>query len=353
MKELRENERKVLYGLLLDPSANLRELSEQIGIKLSTVAKIRSRLFTKYDVKQVWLPCFGVLGTEIMAVLYGTANVTPTTHPQDVLTHIEPVTTLLIDKSTGLAIAFYRDFTEMRENITGIERTLGHTPWVSITSLQVHPFSLNLARIYNFFNFIPIYNSIYGDEGGSEVTIESILCEMPKLRPLTRVERSVIDGLVNNPMASDMQVAEACGVSRQVVSKTKNRLLEDELIKRRTIPCLGSFGLDILCQMNYRFRTDSSNEDQDAVITASVLRGRNILSVCEGFTVTQLFLFRNIDEIRAERDALVQSMREREVIVEEPTTNLLSVPSMRIMRFHDYGPMVSRRLSRSNGNRSD
>ena len=69
---LTKNDKLVLYGLVLYPLLNNRELSETLGLKQSTVTVIHRKLKERGYIRTVRIPLMQNLGCEMLAVTYST-----------------------------------------------------------------------------------------------------------------------------------------------------------------------------------------------------------------------------------------------------------------------------------------
>ena len=74
---LSTNERVVLLGLIKFPDLNDRQITEKVGLKLSTFTAIKNRLKKNDYFQTVRHPNMSILGSELMFVLFANLSVTP------------------------------------------------------------------------------------------------------------------------------------------------------------------------------------------------------------------------------------------------------------------------------------
>jgi Mn-dependent DtxR family transcriptional regulator len=263
---LSDNERRTLLGIVKYPTLNDRQLSERIGIKMSTVTAIKNRLKDVGFFMTVRVPKLQNMGAEILSISY---------------THTNPASSEnnLVEVGKGLLEGFdelfyvgagprYRFSMSMHGNYSSAARV--HDSVFDLYSKNdllipddcdiVH-FPFDRTKVYNFFDYSRLLEQAFGvklpdpkvegdpfdGEFGQTTIVE-----------LSRIERKVLRGLTSNPDLLDSNISKRIDVTRQSVTKMRKRFQDLELFFTLRIPNLEMLGFEIFALVHTHFRPTST-----------------------------------------------------------------------------------------------
>ena len=246
-KGLTRNVTTVLHGLVKYPTLNDRELSEEVGVRHSTVTAIRRRLHERGYFRTVRIPDVRRLGYELTIVEYGGLN------PSASRSEVERFTESLRKENKGLyyllaSSDFYlhmsaaRNYTSFRRWKEKIEFEFSDTnlfDGTTSTSVVLPNASRQLAKQFDYSRPLGL---IFGLK--DKVTLEPTSSRIDAAK-LTKKERTVLRGLVEHPELTDVALCEEIDASRQVVSSMKKRFERSGLIRTSRVVDLRKLGFEI------------------------------------------------------------------------------------------------------------
>lgn len=349
---LNYNERMVLYGLIRYPLLNDRQLSNKIKLKMTTVTAIKNRLKKSKYYTTIRVPVLQYLGTELFCVMHSKFN--PVIPEEEITEKIKMISQVApeffygaYDSGDGFGLAFARNYSDMLESIEKViigGRTEGFIESSDMPLEDFLFFPLKKSTIYNFFDFGPIlsreFKLKFGDEpDGLEPTFPK-----PKNVSLTNIEKRVLYGLVNYPNLPDSKISDKISVTRQVISKLKKSFEDDGLIKTIKIPNLKKLGFQILIVSRQHFNPLTPLEKRKKGIQMIMNEMPVIMNIAGNLESVLLGVSKDFREFQALKNKAVSFYKKEQFLLGEPQIDIFSIPNLKVITEHAYGPIVKKVL---------
>ncbi len=343
MNRLSENEKTVLYNLIKYPLFNNRELSEKLGIKLSTVTACRRRLKEKGYFSTVRAPIASSIGCEIMSVAFSqfisTLSLDERLKLGSKLDIQHPdVFWMMSESSQGMTIQFSKNYSDAKERIKKVEEIYAEHKYLGNHGITLLPFSLKLTNIINFFDYTFLLKQLFNIN--DKKTISGFKGEKIKLN---ENEKKFYHALIKYPELSDKDIAKKIGTSRFTISRMKEKF-EVEIMKTLNIPDIKKLGLKVVALIHMRFNITTSSDTRKEVM-ADMLDQGAVFLLLEHVNCLAIIPFENFDCYRAYMNSFSKKYREYDILVEEPTILLFSVSESIFPKKHIYAPLVKKVLN--------
>jgi DNA-binding MarR family transcriptional regulator len=355
-RELSANEKLTLYGLVRFPDRNDRELAAELGLKLSTVTAIRNRLGRSGHFRSVRIPFLERLGGELLIVTAARLNIMLPREEllralREVLSGMDDAFYAVADGDHLLLFSMCRNYTDAwTDSEKGYQQLADRGVLAGKAARrQTVIFPLNQTRLLRFFDFSKALAQAFGIGRPDPDPPAIVKPEPPGPRRLSRIEKSVLLGLVRFPDLADNEVARKIGVTRQSVTKIRRRLESERLLAAARIPDLQRTGLEIMAMSHYealpgatpaarRKGIEWPTKDMPAFFHVAGQREGIILGLAGSFT----------DFKRRQREAS-RAYLERGHFKDEPSLTLLSVPDLAVVKDFVFAPLVKRVLQVGGG----
>lgn len=339
---LTANEKQVLYGLVRHPVLNDRELSELLGVKVSTVTAIRRRLRRAEYFVTRRIPMMNRLGWELL--IGGHARLELTQGSQ-ALPHLREA---LKDRFRGLFhvvastdhlsfLGFAADYTAARTEVGELRQALDRAKLLADGDLRFFALPMSLSVVPAFFDYSHTLALAFDMD-------DRIAARMEHAKvgdiSLSRKETEVLKGLVRFPELSDKALAGRVRVSRQAVSKMRRQFEADGLLRTARLPNLRLLGFDLYVNAFARFAP------------ASTIRARadafdRLLKTSPTFFLasddTEAFIVgaaRTYEQFSVLRTTLTKHFEEREHLAGDPEVFVGLTSTTEILRNCEFGPLV-------------
>ncbi len=349
---LNHNERLVLYGMIRYPLLNDRELASKIKLKMTTVTAIKNRLKKSKYYTTIRVPVLQYMGTELFCLMHSKFN--PVIPENEIIEKIKMISQIapeffygVYDSGEGFGLAFARSYTDMLESIEKIIIGGRSENFIEPSDVPLENFMffpLRKSIIYNFFDFGPIlsreFKIKFGDEpDGLEPTFSK-----PKEMSLTNIEKRVLYGLVNYPNLPDSQISEKISVTRQVISKLKKSFEEDGLIKTIKVPNLKKLGYEILMLSYQHFNPLTPLEKRQKGIQMVMNEFPVILNISGNLESVVIGVSKDFRELQELKNKAISFYKKEQFLLGEPKIEVFSIPNLKIITDHNYGPIVKKVL---------
>jgi DNA-binding Lrp family transcriptional regulator len=177
---------------------------------------------------------------------------------------------------------------------------------------------------------------------------------MKKLE-LTQKEKLMLYGLVKYPHYTDRDIAEKLNLKNSTVTSIRNRLKENELIRRINIPHFEKLGCQMLVTIYTSFNPLIPLEERVEITGKTIEVFEEIFfSIGEQDKGFSLSLSRNYATIGRINDIRTQTFGGRGLL-EEEYPNMVVFPFIisKIYRFFDFSPLLRKSFSLSIGEEDD
>ena len=346
------NEKLILYGLVKYPNKSDNEICNILKLKKSTFSTIKKRLFQKNYFRSIRVPIFQHIGCELLVVSYGKMNQNTTLKERLTLSKKLWLGTpehfyIASESNQGVILSISQNITDFEERFEDITQIYKEYEFFEGRGFTTILFPFKLFRIFNFFDYAPFLNRYFNLKLESNEDINTIsskyMCTV-KNREMTKLEKRIFFELVQHPYYSDYKIAEVAKCSRHTISRMKNNFYSEKLMRTTRIVNLDKLGLGILAFAHSRFNPKTTVDERKRYIQkVSDLQTPifNISRRLEGVTLTP---FRNYEEYQEIHGEVTRFSAREELLQEDPTTMLFSIPRMVMVRDHDNSLLTKKVL---------
>jgi len=353
VKELSPNERTVFHALVRYTGLNDRELSERVGVKLSTVTAIKNRLKARGLFMTVRVPQLQHLGCEMLSVNLARLNASVAQPKRleigrSLLADFPEVFYLASDERAGFALSFNRNFSAARSNTERFLRVYSESEFLLSEGYEAIHFPFALSRVSNFFDCSELLARDFGlpeAEGRRPPREERRdTFEGARAVELSRIEKKVYRGLIANPDMHDSSVAKQIDVTRQTVTKMRRHFEALGLLKLVRIPNLAAMGYQVLAVLHQRYRSNQVLESRLPVEAPFYDKQPVIFRVSADSEAVEVLAYHQFQDYVDSMNAIAKFSREQRFIEREPDAFVFSVQDLFAIKNHVYDRAVERVL---------
>lgn len=342
-RQFRESEKLVIYGLTQDATLTDSSLARKFGMKESTVSSIRRRLMDSRNIYFANVPSFHKLGSEMIVQLYGTTNQAV---PKDVkdashLSFLER-TPEVFDSVSGegfiMMSAAFKNFSDYLLVVDCYDRHFAGAHIAEKADLKSVFFPLQTSRVAYSYNFAPGLHRIFGLDSSKPEPIRPQHCEVEKAE-LSQMEKRTLVSVAEHPHATDGQMAQVIGTSRQTITNTRERLERNGMFTRVCIPLLLTWNIDLMAFVHLRFRPDLDNETRFSLSRQDWidLSWYTLERESEAYTV---YMFKDYKDYVGEMQRMMKPLMENDVLRGDPHISLVSTAAAKELRDCHFAPLV-------------
>lgn len=341
-RSLTGNEKQVLYGLVRFPTLNDRELSETLGIKVSTVTAIRRRLRRADCFVTRRLPMMHRIGWEILAAGHGRLSPTRvsgmSTRMKEILGDRFPCIFYFSDSPDHfLFLASAPNFTTYKKDLEDLRLALHRAGLMANGDIQSAVLPLSVSVMPNFFDYSHVLAVAFGIEDKTTFRVEPTKVGDVTL---TRKETEVLRGLVRFPEMSDKAVAQKIKASRQAVSKMRREFEETGLLRTVRLPNVRALGFELFAAAFVKFVPTATIKARAGLIEKVLrLTPQFFYAACNSDSVL-LGALKSYEHFAALRANLEKTYGEKGFLAGEPTTHLGVVGMTEIVRNCEFSHLV-------------
>lgn len=336
---LSETEKNALFGLTAYPEHSDKDLSNKIGMNLSTLISSRIKLERSGYLRTVAIPMVQRLGSEILTISYSHKDTIPLR--QNILEKIvktsipSDIVYFVIEANQSFFIKFARGYTEIRENIDQIEDIYRKNGNLS-RGFNTVLFPFKISTIQNFFHYDRLMaQSIDLKKDLMPDVHQSPFQELKKLS-LSVKDHKVLMGIVKYPDMPNTELAEKIGVSRITIGKRRKEFLEKGLLRIRRIPNLKKLGFELLVLMHGHFNRNLSRGLKYYVPELLDSIGPVIFAALGKDDIVTISVFDTFTRYREANNLFMSKYNEHELFASPPERILFSIQAMNEICVHDY-----------------
>jgi len=354
-RPLRESEMLVIYQLMQDATLTDAALARRSSMKESTVSSIRRRLMDSRHIYFSNVPAFHKLGCTLFVELYGSTN--PAV-PKDVKdsAHLRFLdqTPEVFDSASGegfiMMSGAFRSFSDYLLALDRYERSFSGVRSAERADLRPAFFPLEISEMCYVYNFAPPLHRIFGiDVPPPEPNLpERYETECVEL---SLVEKRTLVNLAEYPHATDAQIAQLMGRSRQTVTNVRKRLERKGLFKRVCIIPLVLWNIDLIAYVHLKFKPDIDPEVRRELSSEDWinLSWYTLERQSEAHTT---YMFKDYKDYLAEMQRMLKPLVEADVLRGDPHISLVSTAAAKELRDGHYGPLLRKLLGLADQGRS-
>jgi len=343
--ELTENEQKVLFGLISNPSLNDSELSKKINIKLSTLTSIKRRLIQQDAFMQKKIPLLNRLGSEILAVIHSEFNpIIPLkkrieTTKESIEIYDEIFYSIGVQEK-GFSISLSKNYTNISK-INDIRReTFGKLGLLEKEHPNEMVFPFQGSDIIRFFQFNRVIRSFYKLNFDMDYTDEEWFRYSRGLK-LNKKEKMVYAAIIKHPQATTRMIGEMVNLSRHTISRLKKKFYQQKILKDITIPNLHALGFEILAFYHFQFNPGKypNIQDIEKIDTPST-----IFLARKRFETVMISAYPSYQHYKDDKMNKIRFLKENDFISYTPLVRKYMFDQIESIKEFDFGPITKKIL---------
>jgi DNA-binding MarR family transcriptional regulator len=346
------NEKLILYGLVRYPLSSDNEICNIFELKKSTFSTIKKRLSLKGYFKSIRVPIFQHLGCELLIVSYGKLNQNTSLKERLNISKKLWLSTpehffIVSESNQAIILSISKNITDFEERFEDITQIYKEYEFFDGRGFTTILFPFNLFRIFSFFDFAPFlnryFNLDFNDDFEDNLISKKVKCQT-QYRDLTRLEKIVFYEFVKHPEYSDYKIAEVAKCSRHTVSRMKNEFYSEKLMRTTRIVNLNKLGLGILAFTHSRFNPKTTIDERKQYIQKVVDLQTPIFNISRRLEGVMITPFKNYTEYQDIHGEVTRYSARENLLQEDPTTMLLSIPRMTVLKDHENAMLVKKVL---------
>lgn len=357
----KDNEKKVLYSLVQYPDLSDIELSEILGLKVSTFTSVKKRLKNEGYYKQILVPDLKYMGCEFLGVIFTSFNPVISLDERIKITSetIEVADEIFLsigDPEKGFSLSLnenYTNFVRINEKRTA---TFGKAGLLEKEYPNEIVFPFPTSKTFEFFNYGKTLKKIFNIE--NVVNISKISQKMKEIdRKRTKIydfdenigeiklksnEKKVFSCLIHNPEANLQEIADKIKLTRHTVSRIKKGLFDQGLLRNLTIPNLKKIGYGLLVFYHFKFKPQNPPSDEDFKKLNS---DSTIYFVGKKFEAVMLSLYKDYDSYKSDKTNKFQYLKLHELIIFDPMIRRYTFDRLEIIKDMVFEPITEKILN--------
>ena len=347
---LSENESRTLLGIIKYPTLNDRQLSESIGIKMSTVTAIKNRLKDLGYYMTVRVPKLQNLGAEILSVSYAHTNPAFAEKDQVEVGHrliegFDPLFYVGAGPRYRFSMSMHRNYSSACQVLDGVFDLYSRSDFLIPGEHHVVHLPFDQAKVYNFFDYSQLLERAFDlrlpPREEEARTFDGEYGDVQALR-LSRIERKVLKGLVQNPDLLDSNISKRIDVTRQSVTKMRKRFSELDLFFTLRIPNLELLGFEMMAMVHTTYRPTSNLRDRAGPLKGIYPDLPVVFKAETDKEGVELVATRNYAELESYLNLLVGHLRGEGVLELDPKVLTFDLGNYVAVKNHVYAPGFTR-----------
>jgi len=347
--ELKENEKKVLHGLVRYPHLTDKQLANLLRMKHSTVTTIRNRLHKNNFFRTIYIPNLEYLGSKILAVIY--TSFSPLI-PLDERIQITGETIEVFDEiffsvgeqEKGFSISLAEDYATIGKINDIRTQTFGVRGLLEESYPNIVLFPFEISKIYRFFDFAPLFHQEFQLSPSDTIENQSYRYIAPKqIIKFSETEKNVYSAIIRFPELSTNEIGTKLGISRHTVSRLKRRFEQDFLLRKMYLPNLKKLHFQILSFYHILF-SPSTPPDLDRDQSLALQSDSTIFFASRHFEAVMLCVYSDYNDYKQDQTRISQILKENQWITEKPLTLSYSLDNLVFIKDFKFTPITTKVL---------
>ncbi|MHA1512207.1 MAG: hypothetical protein ACTSRX_10870 [Promethearchaeota archaeon] len=356
----KDNEKKVLYGLVQHPDLSDKEISDILKLNVSTFTSIKKRLKSEGYYKQILVPDLKNMGCEFLGVIFTNFNPVISLDERIKITSetIEVADEIFLsigDPEKGFSLSLnenYTNFVRINEKRTAVFGKAGLLekeypnevifPFSTSKTFEFFNYGKTLKKIFDLENVLNIpKKSQKPEENDGKLTKTYDFYEEKGKVNLKANEKKVFSCLINNPEATLQEIADEIDLTRHTVSRIKKGFFDRGLLKYLTIPNLKKIGYGLLVFYHFKFKPQKPPTDEDFKELNS---DSTIYFVGKKFEAVMLSLYKDYDAYKNDKTEKFTYLKMNELIIFDPMIRRYTFDRLEIIKDMVFEPITEKIL---------
>jgi DNA-binding Lrp family transcriptional regulator len=252
-----ESEMLVILALTEDANRTDAEVADIYGLKKGTVSSVRRRLLDAGAIHYTYVPAFNRLGCEMIGFHYGSSDPAirsdvKANHYMEFCNMTPQVFFSMIGGGSVVMFTALRNATENEAFLQRHNRFFTGSKTNSRAKLSSVMFPYSLSRGTYVPQFAPLVHNYFALD---VPTPKGQPFRQAKIDPieLSKTEKETLVKMVEEPAASDREIASSVNLSRQAVTRIRNKLTEEGVLTKICVPRLYRWGFEICAVAHPKF----------------------------------------------------------------------------------------------------
>lgn len=342
-----KTEMLVILALTEDANRTDAEIADLYGLKKGTVSSARRRLLEAGAMSYVLVPAFNKLGCEMLGFLHGTTDPavrsdTKSNHYMEFCSRTPQIYYALIGGNSIIMFAALQNATELESIVQQHNAFFSGSRQSSRAKLSHVVFPYRLSRITPLPHFASIVHSYF--ELDVPPPRHNLVTAVPHdSAELTLSEKKTLSAMVANPNASDREIAAAVKLSRQAITRQRNKFAEEELLARICVPKLYRWGFEICAVAHPKFSPDFGWEKRIKSQPKDVV-DRSFYTLSKADEAVASFMVSKFSEYSERFENVLGWYHKVKALEEQLEVTLFSLDRSTELRSFDYAPAVKQLL---------
>lgn len=345
--KLSKNEKTILWGLVRYPMLNDRQLSDRIGVRMSTLNAIKNKMKRNGLIFDRIVPNVEIMDYEILSVCWTSLTRTiKDTEDMEFLKELfstHPNTySAMIFGDTLLSLSLYKNYTDYRRAEHRIVRELHERDLIPSENIHTTLYPLSISQISKNFDYTAVLERAFDidpiDEDDRKDKGINLKKARDKIYHLTRKEKTILKGILEAPDMPDNKIASMLDTTRQAVARHKKELLELGVIKKTRVIDYGKLGFNILCLSEGHYNKIGDVEKGGPDVKGFHLP--SFFAVYGNSETVSLSLFKNFEHFTHSKEIYLEAMKHFCELKADPYINLFSPKETITIKHQEYLPLV-------------
>ena len=342
------SEMLVILGLTEDANRTDGEIADLYDLKKGTVSSVRRRLLDAGAIQHCYVPAFNRLGCEMLGFHLGASDPAirsdvKANHYLEFCAEAPQVFFGLIGGSSVVLFTALRNITEHESFIQQHNMFFSGARRPSRARLTSVMFPYGLSRGTYVPQFAPLVHNYF------ELDVpkpKGQLIEMARYDPadMTDTEKKVLISLVADPVASDREIASTVKLSRQAVTRVRNKLTEERILTKICIPRLYRWGFEICAVAHPKFNIEVSWEKRLHNSPKQVTE-QTFYSLSKADEAVASYMISKFAEYSEQLENILEWYHKAKVFEDKLDVTLFSLERSTELRNFEFSPVVKHLMS--------
>ena len=345
--KLSKNEKTILWGLVRFPMLNDRQLSDRIGVRMSTLNAIKNKMKRNGLIFDRIVPNVEIMDYEILSVCWTslTRTIKDTKDMEflkELFSNHSNTYSAMIFGDTLLSLSLYKNYTDYRRAEHRIVHELHKRDLIPSENIHTTLYPLSISQISKNFDYTAVLERAFdigpSDEAGITDRGINLKKARDKIYHLTRKEKTILKGILEAPDMPDNKIAAMLDTTRQAVARHKKELLELGVIKKTRVIDYGKLGFNILCLVEGHYNKIGDVERGGPEVKKFHLP--SFFAVYGNSETVSLSLFKNFEQFTQSKEVYLEAMKSFCELKADPYINLFSPKGTITIKHQEYLPLV-------------
>ena len=343
-----ESEMLVILALTEDANRTDAEIADIYDLKKGTVSSVRRRLLEAGAIHYAYVPAFNRLGCEMIGFHYGSSDpaVRSDTKANHYMEFCNSTPQVFFSMIGGGSVVMFTALRNATEHEAFLQRHNGYftgsktSSKAKLTSV-VFPYALSRGTyipqfaplVHNYFQLdVPAPKG----QAFAEAKIDPI--------ELTQTEKATLVTMVAEPAASDREIASKVSLSRQAITRIRNKLTDEGVLTKICVPRLYRWGFEICAIAHPKFSMEVPWEKRLRNEPKEVSE-QTFFTISKADEAVSNYMVAKYSQYSAQLETILAWYHKMKALDEKMDIALFSLERSTELRNFEYAPAVAHILT--------